>query len=52
MCREMPVIPVIKVVDPKRTIGKNGGPRRRRNKGLLTPPPQKKTSGFYYKFVS
>jgi hypothetical protein len=30
MCKEMPVIPVIKVVDPKRIIGKNGGPRRRR----------------------
>jgi hypothetical protein len=24
----MPVIPVNKVVDPKRIIGKNGGPRR------------------------
>jgi hypothetical protein len=33
MCKEMlviPVIPVNKVVDPKRIIGKNGGPRRRR----------------------
>jgi hypothetical protein len=28
--KEMPVIPVNKVVDPKRIIGKNGGPRRRR----------------------
>jgi hypothetical protein len=26
----MPVIPVNKVVDPKRIIGKNGGQRRRR----------------------
>jgi hypothetical protein len=26
----MPVIPVDKVVDKKRIIGKNGGPRRRR----------------------
>jgi hypothetical protein len=26
----MPVIPINKVVDPKRIIGKNGGPRRRR----------------------
>jgi hypothetical protein len=33
----MPVIPVNKVVDPKRIIGKNGGPRRRRDtRGLLT----------------
>jgi hypothetical protein len=30
MCKEMPVIPVNKVVGPKRIIGKNGGPRRRR----------------------
>jgi hypothetical protein len=30
MCKEMLVIPVNKVVDPKRIIGKNGRPRRRR----------------------
>jgi hypothetical protein len=30
MCKEMPVIPVNKVVDPKGIIGKNGGLRRRR----------------------
>jgi hypothetical protein len=30
MCKEMPVILVNKVVDPKRIIGKNGRPRRRR----------------------
>jgi hypothetical protein len=30
MCKEMMVIPVNKAVDPKRIIGKNGGPRRRR----------------------
>jgi hypothetical protein len=30
MCKEMPVIRVNKVVDQKRIIGKNGGPRRRR----------------------
>jgi hypothetical protein len=36
----MPVIPVYKVVDPKRIIGKNGGPRRRRGtKGSLTKKP-------------
>jgi hypothetical protein len=33
MCKEMPVIPVNKVVDPKRIIGKNGGPRRRGTRG-------------------
>jgi hypothetical protein len=31
MCKEMLVILVNKVVDPKRIIGKNGSPRRRRN---------------------
>jgi hypothetical protein len=30
MCKEMPVSPVNKVVDPKRIIRKNGGPLRRR----------------------
>jgi hypothetical protein len=29
MCKEMPAIPVNKVVDPKRIIGKNGEPVRR-----------------------
>jgi hypothetical protein len=29
MCKEMPVIPVNKVVDPKRIIRKNGGTRRK-----------------------
>jgi hypothetical protein len=30
MCKEMTVIPVDRVLDTKRIIGKNGGPRRRR----------------------
>jgi hypothetical protein len=30
MFKEMPVIPVNRVVDPRRTIRKNAGPRRRR----------------------
>jgi hypothetical protein len=30
MCKEMPVILVNSVVDKKRIITKNGGPRRRR----------------------
>jgi hypothetical protein len=30
MCKEVTVILVYRVVDPKRIIGKNGGPRRRR----------------------
>jgi hypothetical protein len=30
MCKEMPVIPVDRVVDKKRIGGKNGGTRRRR----------------------
>jgi hypothetical protein len=28
---EMPVISINRVVNPKRIIGKNGGPRRRRD---------------------
>jgi hypothetical protein len=31
MSKEMPVIPVDRVVDTKRISGKNGGPRRRRS---------------------
>jgi hypothetical protein len=30
MCKEMPVISVNRVVDTKRIIGKNGGPRMKR----------------------
>jgi hypothetical protein len=30
MCKEMPVIPVDRVVHRKRIIQRNGGPRRRR----------------------
>jgi hypothetical protein len=30
MCKEMPVIPVNRVVDKKRIFGKIGGPRRSR----------------------
>jgi hypothetical protein len=30
MCKEMPVTLVNRVVDPKRIIRKNAGPRRRR----------------------
>jgi hypothetical protein len=33
MCKEMPVILVNRVVDLKRMIGKNGGPRRRGTRG-------------------
>jgi hypothetical protein len=32
MCKEMPVIPVDRVVDKKRIIGKYGGARRRMGK--------------------
>jgi hypothetical protein len=38
MCKEMPVIPVERVVDKERIIGnKNGWPRRRRGKGGRWP---------------
>jgi hypothetical protein len=49
MCKEMPVIPVNKVVDPKRIIGKKWRAKEEeRHKGSLT---QKKnsTSLAYYK---
>jgi hypothetical protein len=37
MCKEMPVIPVYKVVDPKRTIGKNGGRGGGEAQGVADP---------------
>jgi hypothetical protein len=33
LCKEIPVIPVKKVVDAKRIIGKNRWPRKRRRRG-------------------
>jgi hypothetical protein len=38
MCKEMLVIPVGWVVNKKRIIGKNGGPRRRRGTRSDRPP--------------
>jgi hypothetical protein len=38
MCKELPVTPVNKVVDLKRIIRKNGGPRRRRGTRGCWPP--------------
>jgi hypothetical protein len=38
MCKEMPVIPVDRVVDKKIIIRKNGGPRRRRGTRGPWPP--------------
>jgi hypothetical protein len=38
MCNEIPVIPISRVVDKKRIIRKNGGPRSKEwHKGSLTP---------------
>jgi hypothetical protein len=37
MCKEMPVIPVKRVVATNRIIGKNGGPRRRKAQGAADP---------------
>jgi hypothetical protein len=48
MCKEMPVIPVNRVVNAKRIIGKKWRAKEEeKHKGLLTPfpPPQKKSSG-------
>jgi hypothetical protein len=44
MCKEMPVILVNRVEDPKRIIRKKWRAKEdERNKGFLTPPPKKKT---------
>jgi hypothetical protein len=40
MCKEMPVIPVSRVVDPKRIIRKNGGLRRRKGTRGCRPKKQ------------
>jgi hypothetical protein len=40
MCKEMPVIPVNKVVDPKRIIGKRRAEEEERHKESLTPKNQ------------
>jgi hypothetical protein len=45
-CKEIPVIPVKKVVNKKRIIGRNGGPSRKRvtRSCYATPPPKKMLS--------
>jgi hypothetical protein len=43
MYKEMPVIPVNKVVDKKIIIGKNGGQRRRRGIHTVDTDPKKVT---------
>jgi hypothetical protein len=42
MCKEMPVIPVNKVVDKKRKIGKKRAEEEQKHKGVADPPPSKK----------
>jgi hypothetical protein len=43
MCKEMPVIPVNRVLDPKRIIGKKWrAEEEETHKGALPPPPPKK----------
>jgi hypothetical protein len=44
MGKELPVIQVNRVVEPRRTIGKKWRAKEEeeRHKGLLTPPPPKK----------
>jgi hypothetical protein len=45
MCKEMPVIPVNKVVDPKRIIGKKWrAEEEERHKGSLTKKNHKKAN--------
>jgi hypothetical protein len=42
MCKEMLVIPVNKVIDPIRIIGKMVGRGGREVQGVADPPPKKK----------
>jgi hypothetical protein len=42
MCKEMPVIPVNKVVDEKRIFGKRGLRKRRRGTRVADPKKEKK----------
>jgi hypothetical protein len=43
MCKEVPVIPINRVADKKRLIGKKWRiEEEKRHKGSLTPPPSKK----------
>jgi hypothetical protein len=53
MCKEMPVILVNKVVDPKRIIRKRWRAKEEeRHKGLLTPPPRTKKERKIYNIAS
>jgi hypothetical protein len=45
MCNEMPVIPVDRVVDKKRIIGKNESQVGGEAQGAADTPPQKKGIG-------
>jgi hypothetical protein len=41
MCKEIPVTPVNRAVDPKRIIGKNEGRRGGEAQGVADPPQKK-----------
>jgi hypothetical protein len=43
MCKEMLVIPINRVVDPKRIIGKMEGQGGEEAQGVAYPPPPPKT---------
>jgi hypothetical protein len=45
MCKEMLVIPVNRVVDNNRLIGKNGGGGDAQGVATSLPPPKKRSSG-------
>jgi hypothetical protein len=50
MCKELPVILVNKVVDPKKLIGKKcRAKEEERHKGSVTPPPPKKKKKFVHR---
>jgi hypothetical protein len=50
MCKEMPVIPVNKVVDKKRIIRKRRVREEERHKEFLTPPPTTTSVAGWYIF--
>jgi hypothetical protein len=52
MCKEMPVIPVNKVVDPKRIIGKKWrAEEEERHKGSLTPKKHMHASTYVNMYI-
>jgi hypothetical protein len=52
MCKEMPVIPVSSVVDPKRIMGKMEGQVGGKAQGVANPSPQKRIVSIFWRDVA